>query len=38
MKIVKLDDKSHLLAKAKAKKTGMTLQGYLMMLILKDNE
>jgi len=38
MKYVKVEDEAHELAKAKAKETGMTLQGYVKMLILKDTK
>jgi len=38
MKQMKLDDDSHKLAKDKAKLLGMTLQGYIKMLIKKDNK
>jgi len=36
MKIVKMQDDTHKKAKATAKKLGMTLQGYLNSLVLKD--
>ncbi len=38
MKIIKMDDEVHSIAKAKAKEMGMTLQGYLKMLVMKDNK
>ena len=37
MKIIKMDDSVHKVAKEKAKATGMTLQGYLAMLVKSDN-
>lgn len=37
MKIVKIEDDIHKMAKDKAKELGMTLQGYLASLIKKDN-
>lgn len=38
MKIVKLEEDMHKMAKGKAKELGMTLQGYLASLIKKDNK
>ncbi len=38
MKIVQLEDDIHAIAKDKARKLGMTLRGYLIMLIKKDNK
>ena len=38
MKFIKIEDEVHATAKAKAKELGMTLQGYIKMLIMKDNK
>ena len=38
MKLVKMEDDIHLIAKEKAKNKGMTLQGYLKFLVIKDKK
>jgi len=38
MKMIKVEDKVHEDAKSKAKELGMTLQGYIKILIEKDKK
>ena len=38
MKMIKVEDKVHEDAKSKAKELGMTLQGYIKMLVAKDKK
>ena len=35
MKMIKVEDEVHIKAKAKAKALGMTLQGFIKMIVLK---
>ena len=38
IKLLEVDEKSHAIAKAKAKELGMTLKGYIRNLIQRDNK